>query len=210
MTESGDWPDAAEDTSSLPSSLPPKSLNHILSIYPTLRNHVGTLSLEVNNVNWYSPSGGHYRFLELFPSIRELSLFPPPHIYNFPIGNQLAGMRLIFVGADGAQLGTRKGMPIFDLAQYFWKPTLWQLQVDHVDGIAFAQVPANRQPSSVITDLLFVGCSTENMDSLPIVVPWIKKVSALSSKPKRQPTLSLTCIDFYTTSLKCYKLTLSH
>lgn len=137
---------------------------------------VQSLSLRVEDLNWYRPSGGHERLVRLLPSLKELSLNPPPKEYNFFMNRRLTTMRLTFPDKLEHFWG-RQASNVFDPNEYLSKPTLRRLKLD---GMHNNTIHTGSPESSAVTDLCLANWDPEGVSILISVLRSIRHLRHLA------------------------------
>ena len=132
-------------------------------------------------MNWYRACGGHERLVRLLPSLKELSLDPPPKEYNFFMNKQLATMILTFPDKLERSWG-RQASTTFDPNEYLSKPTLRRLKLDGMHNRTHTASPG----SSAVTDLSFANWDPEGVSILTFVLPSIRHLRHLALEVHRQ------------------------
>ena len=147
-----------------------------LRSFPSFCTHVQKLSLKVRKANWYTNARGHRKLLELLPMVKELTLYPPPWKYDFPVSDQLTTMRLN-LPTGFAYFRPSKGWPAYlDLNEYLSKPSLRNIQFDNLeeDRQNFKVVHTGNSESSTIEDLRFINWHRDDVRVLELVLPSIR------------------------------------
>lgn len=130
----------------------------------------------VEDVNWYRACGGRERLVRLLPSLKELSLNPPPKEYNFFMNKQFATMRLTFPDKLERFWG-REASTTFDPNEYLSKPTLRRLKLD---GMHNNTTHTGSPGSSAVTDLCFANWDPESVSILTTFLPSIRHLRHLA------------------------------
>ena len=161
----------------LPIGLVSETMGRSLDRRPELCEHIRNVSLTVSNKSWYENRGGHQRLLEFLPSLKQLSLDPPPKDYNFPMSDRLTTMSLSFFYDKGCFWAPARRIDgnSFDLNAYLSKPTLRTVQFGHVERRFYSKpIHTGTLASSAVTDLRFTDWHPKDVSLLASVLPSIR------------------------------------
>ena len=161
----------------LPIGLVSETIGRSLNRHPEMCKHVQNVSLRVSNKSWYENVGGHQRLLILLPSLKQLTLDPPPKEYNFQMNDRLTTMRLSFFYDKGSFWAPARRIDAdsFNLNEYLSIPTLRKVQFGHVERRFYHKTIHTGMPSSsAITDLRFTDWHPQDVSLLASVLPSIR------------------------------------
>lgn len=140
---------------------------------PHLCRFVVALCLSVIYGRWSQDFNDHHQLITLLPSLKELTLSPPPPRLILPTSNRLQILRFDLhdyfqqYGGDNPELHLVD--PLELVAQQFWIPTLRSLRFRTIKlhrGRRGHLFPRERYRTSPITDLGILRCNDEDLDLL--------------------------------------------
>jgi hypothetical protein len=149
------------------------------------RRFVVALHLQVLLIN-LSVFSHHDQLLTLLPSLKELTVHPPPPHLSLQGSKRLETLCFIFcfyaAQYDEDMPEQDRVDPLEIVARHFWIPTLRFLQLDDMylhrvrRGHLF---PEARYRTSSITDLRLWSCRKDNLDILPDILLSVKRLERL-------------------------------
>ena len=132
---------------------------------PNLCRSVVAVRLSVSNDYSEEPFTDHIQLITLLPSLKQLTLSPPPPHLSLPTSNRLETLRFDF---DDYSLEYTKDTPELDrvhpielVARHFWMATLQSLRLHSgwlYHGPWSHLFPKERYRTSPISDLRVMGC----------------------------------------------------
>ena len=161
----------------LPIGLVSETIGRSLNCHPEMCKHVQNVSLRVSNKSWYENRGGHQRLLILLPSLKQLTLDPPPKEYDFEMNDRLTTMRLGFFYDKGSFWAPARRIDAnsFNLNEYLSIPTLRKVKFSYVERRFYHNTIHTGTPaSSAVTDLRFTDWHPEDVSLLASVLPSIR------------------------------------